>query len=146
MHIILGLKKKLITFKHSNNKFLQFIFWGSLTVKHVFQFIISSSYREQLWSKIRYRKQFHQPSHYTAADRYPDLFDICSNFFYETEAPVILSFGCATGEEVFSLGKYLPTAAIIGTDISHWCIKECRKKDPDNKYLFLHSNLLHLNS
>ena len=32
----------------------------------------------------------------------------------------------------------MPEATIVGTDISRWCIKQCKEKDPDKRYLFIH--------
>lgn len=101
--------------------------------------MLKSSYREQAISRILYKKYFHQTSHYTTTNRYPDLFSICRDYFRDKPAPKILSFGCSTGEEVFSLGEYMPEATIIGVDLNWWCIKKCKEKDPKKKYLFIHS-------
>jgi len=104
----------------------------------VFEFLTVTSFRNQVVSKIKYRRYFHHTSHYTEINRYPDLFEICHDFFQGHDAPSILSFGCSTGEEVFSLAKYLPNASIVGTDVSKWCIKECRKKNIDGQFEFIH--------
>lgn len=40
----------------------------------------------------------------------------------------ILSFGCSTGEEVFSIRHYFPQAEIVGIDINPRNISICRKK------------------
>src|SRR5579862_8906410 len=48
----------------------------------------------------------------TRTDRYPEIFG-----FVRTQLPPsarLLSFGCATGEEVFSLRTYFPAAVIRG--------------------------------
>jgi trans-aconitate methyltransferase len=51
----------------------------------------------------------------------------------------ILSFGCSTGEEVYSLGSYFPTSQITGVDINEWCIRQCRKKYLDKQFSFFHT-------
>jgi SAM-dependent methyltransferase len=40
----------------------------------------------------------------------------------------ILSFGCSTGEEVYSPRRYFPSAQIKGVDINRRNIQECRKR------------------
>ena len=139
MAIIAKIKKLIKPLRRSNHIFLRYVFFFLLSLKNFFNFFISTSYRSQSISKIRYKKHFHQISHYTEANRYPDLFEICRDYLREEMAPKILSYGCSTGEEVFSLSKYLPDALIVGTDISKWCIKEANKKNIEKKFLFLHS-------
>ena len=129
---------KIQRFKNSENWFLRQFYVINISGLNSLRFIFKSSFREQVISRILYRKHFHQVSHYTETDRYPDLFSICRDYFRDRPAPKILSFGCSTGEEVFSLGEYMPEATIVGTDISRWCIKQCKEKDPDKRYLFIH--------
>jgi len=136
---ILKLKEHVKRLRQSRYWFLRWIYKLLLSVKNLVKFFISASYREQSFSKIQYKKHFHQTSHQTETNRYPDLFEICQDFFKKQEVSKILSFGCSTGEEVFSLGDYLPRATIIGTDISNWCIKECLKKTVDKRFVFVHS-------
>ncbi len=40
----------------------------------------------------------------------------------------IVSFGCSTGDEVFTLRRYFPDAAIKGVDINTACLAECRRR------------------
>lgn len=69
-----------------------------------------------------------QPSHYTSADRYPWLFKFLGEQLSKQEAVRILSYGCATGEELFSLQAYLPDAALVGIDINPRNIAICNRK------------------
>ena len=62
-----------------------------------------------------------QPYNHTLPDRYPWLFRFASTRLHHSPALRLLSFGCSTGEEVFALRKYFPSAVIKGIDI-----------DPDN--------------
>jgi hypothetical protein len=105
----------------------------------IIKLICIPSFRGIIFSRIRFKKYFHQISHYTEVNRYPDLFEICRDHLSDKTNLRILSFGCSTGEEVFSLGEYLPRAKIVGTDISKWCIKECLKKPHNDNFEFLHS-------
>jgi SAM-dependent methyltransferase len=58
-----------------------------------------------------------QPYNHTLPNRYPWLFQFASARLGNVQGLRILSFGCSRGEEVFSLLKYFPTAAIKGIDI-----------------------------
>lgn len=69
-----------------------------------------------------------QPSHYTSTDRYPWLFNFLGEAFSKREIPRILSYGCATGEELFSLETYLPDAELLGIDINPRNIAICNRK------------------
>lgn len=69
-----------------------------------------------------------QPSPVTSADRYPWIFAFLQNELSKTPASRILSYGCATGEEVFTLAKYFPEAKLVGIDINPRNIKICDRK------------------
>lgn len=69
-----------------------------------------------------------QPSHYTSVDRYPWLFKFLGEKLSHQKAPHVLSYGCATGEELFSLEVYLADAALVGIDINPRNIEICRRK------------------
>ena len=69
-----------------------------------------------------------QPSNYTKGDRYPWLFKFLGEQLSYPEAPRILSYGCATGEELLSLQAYSPDAALVGIDINPRNIEICRRK------------------
>ncbi len=59
-----------------------------------------------------------QPFNDTVEDRYPKLFEFVQAQLGGDSAVHILSFGCSTGEEVFTLRRYFPRAAIKGIDIN----------------------------
>jgi SAM-dependent methyltransferase len=59
-----------------------------------------------------------QPYYYTLPDRYPWLFGFAAARIGARPDTRILSFGCSRGDEVFSLRKYFPAAAIKGIDIN----------------------------
>lgn len=65
---------------------------------------------------------------WTAEDRYPGAFSYVADALGRDSAPRILSFGCATGEEVFTLRRYLPNADIRGIDVDAASIATARKR------------------
>ncbi len=67
-----------------------------------------------------------QPYGYTLPDRYPWLFSFAREALQGATAPALLSFGCSTGEEVFSLRGYFPDARLKGVDIDPRNIAACR--------------------
>lgn len=75
---------------------------------------------------------FFQPSNVTMLNRYPEFFAFTRDRLMNQSDVRILSFGCATGEEVFSLSKYLPEADILGIDINPLNIAECRRRFAKN--------------
>jgi hypothetical protein len=109
----------------------------------IFKFIFNGRIRSEIfYGKIRSHRH-HQIYTYTAKDRYPELFGECKKYFLDIQSnpsPKLLSFGCSTGEEVFTLGEYMPFASIIGVDINQWCINRCEKKNVHQKYFFYNRN------
>ena len=73
-------------------------------------------------------KESFQPFNTTKADRYPRIFGFVQRALGADSPLNILSFGCSTGEEVFSLRRYFPRAAIKGVDINPGNIAVCRKR------------------
>ncbi len=66
-----------------------------------------------------------QPYPHTLPDRYPWLFDFAATALEDVPSPRLLSFGCSSGDEVFSLRRRLPTAAVKGLDINPRNIAAC---------------------
>lgn len=54
----------------------------------------------------------------TGPDRYPTIFAFVREALGDGEALRLLSFGCATGEEVASLRRLFPQAGLLGIDIN----------------------------
>lgn len=77
-----------------------------------------------------------QPFGTTGVDRYPAIFGRLREALQPHPAthgdvPLrLLSFGCSTGEEVFTLRTYFPTATITGIDISAPRIAVARREVP----------------
>ncbi|GIL22501.1 MAG: hypothetical protein BroJett042_10140 [Bacteroidota bacterium] len=83
----------------------------------------------------------HQLTSTTYFDRYPDLFNEVKHISGAHDAAInILSFGCSTGEECFTLRTYFPKAKIIGVDINESNLRKARKGNKDVNIHFLISN------
>ena len=83
--------------------------------------------RSELYTRLRYGSGHLQGSTFTHMDRFPVLFNFCRVLLASHSTPRILSFGCSTGEEVFTLARYLPHAEIIGVDLNRWCLARARQ-------------------
>jgi SAM-dependent methyltransferase len=71
--------------------------------------------------------RFQAHSH-TLPNRYPWLFEFAAANIEDSGSTRILSFGCSRGEEVFTLRKYFPNAAIKGIDIEPNNISRCEAR------------------
>ena len=67
-----------------------------------------------------------QPSADTWPNRYPEIFQFARDELGDSRDLRLLSFGCSSGEEVFSLRRYFSTAQITGLDINPLNIAVCR--------------------
>lgn len=76
----------------------------------------------------------HQTHNTTKMDRYPKIFKFLSENYSSFKK--ILSFGCSSGEECFSLRKYFVNSQIFGVDVSDKMIKEAIKNNNDNNIYF----------
>jgi SAM-dependent methyltransferase len=70
--------------------------------------------------------QFQRSGH-TLPDRYPWLFNFAAGELASGELN-ILSFGCSRGDEVFTLRRYFPLAALRGIDVDPRNIATCRAR------------------
>lgn len=78
---------------------------------------------------IRRRPQgLFQPYGTTQEDRYPELFQSIRQVLADIPQTRLLSFGCSTGEEVFSLARYFLQAHIRGVDIDAGRIAQCQAR------------------
>jgi len=69
-----------------------------------------------------------QPFASTSDDRYPDVFEFLREQIRDAPETRILSFGCSTGEEVFSLRRYFPASTLVGIDINRFNIAVCQRR------------------
>lgn len=79
-----------------------------------------------------------QTDTHTQYDRYPDVFNSAKQ--YIPKASKILSFGCSSGEECFTLKeKYFPLSRIIGVDLNKEKLSMAKSKNVYNDVFFFDS-------
>lgn len=111
--------KKILTWVRNNLKH------GSNNMKRLFRLFYS---------------QQHQLTSTTSGNRYPELFFATVNAFGQNKKPHILSFGCSTGEECFTLKSYFPDAIITGVDINNRNLKKAKTANKSEEISFLYSS------
>lgn len=96
-----------------------------------------------LWNDARFLRRrppgLFQNRSATALDRYPLIFTYLQRAAGRSANIRILSFGCATGEEVVTLRTYFPAATIKGIDVNPFNIATCRRRlahAPDSRIAF----------
>lgn len=101
---------------------------GLVRLVRLCRIVSDAGYRSE-WRLMRARPDnLFQPFALTAFDRFPRIFSFVGDQLTGSATPRILSYGCSTGEEVFSLRHYFPQAEIAGIDINPRSIAVCRKK------------------
>jgi SAM-dependent methyltransferase len=99
---------------------------GYRAARFVYRLVKSVESRNEALLSLRPPKGLYQAYGTTSPDRYPSIFQYVSRFVGDGANVRILSFGCSTGEEVFSLRRYFPEAKIVGLDINPFNIAVCR--------------------
>ena len=84
--------------------------------------------RDLLWRRLSRPPGVFQISGDTGEDRYPEIFRFVRDTVGGGPGVSLLSFGCSTGEEVFTLRRYFPRAAIDGVDINPYRIGASRAR------------------
>jgi SAM-dependent methyltransferase len=134
-----ALRKQLEKMSQSRHPLLRAGYRGLKALGAMRRFVVSPRIRSQVLTRLAYKDHHLQRETYTSEDRYPVLFEHCRKRFSDCASPRIVSFGCSTGEEVFTLARYLPQAEIVGVDINAWCLKQCVKKNRNRQLSFMHS-------
>jgi SAM-dependent methyltransferase len=109
----------------------------------LWRFASDASYRGMLRLLWHPRPGVFQPFNDTKPDRYPAIFRFVQSRLGREKELEILSFGCGTGEEAFSLRGYFPRARIKAIDANLGSITvACRRlrATPDAKLFFAHAN------
>lgn len=121
---------------HKSFYYSTFVLWKVTTIPY--KFLFDTEYRSLILLKYSKKDHAHQISNYTTYNRYPDLFLKSQELMKNQKDIKILSFGCSTGEEVFTLREYFPEAFIVGVDINRHNIKKAVSKNHDHKIVFSH--------
>lgn len=74
---------------------------------------------------LRSSPGIHQLSPVTAFDRYPTLFAALAARIRPAR---VLSFGCSTGEECATIGRYWPEAEVVGVDVNEDSLATARRR------------------
>jgi SAM-dependent methyltransferase len=97
--------------------------YGALRI--LYHSAVDSRYRRDRWLLLRGPENLFQPYSTTRTDRYPVIFRFVGGALGDAPAQRLLSFGCSTGEEPFTLRRYFPASFIAGLDIAPGNIAAC---------------------
>ncbi len=101
---------------------------GLVALVRLCRLLGNSGYRS-VWRLKRDRPDnLFQPYPTTQHNRYPRIFAFMRERLSDVADLRLLSYGCSTGEEVFTLREYFPVAEIVGIDINPHNIAVCRKR------------------
>lgn len=94
------------------------------------QLLAGGEHREAAVARILRPRNLFQPYTTTEAERYPEeLARVADELAAEHRtAPRILSFGCASGEELLTLATRFPDARITGIDINPLAVRRARRR------------------
>lgn len=90
--------------------------------------VVRTQHRHTAWLELCRPREMFQPYPTTSENRYPRTFAFVRDLIGDGADRTLLSFGCASGEEVFTLRQYFPLATICGQDINRRCITQCRQR------------------
>jgi SAM-dependent methyltransferase len=134
------LQSKIEAWSASSSPPLRVLARSVRALGHVRRFVLNPRIRSEQLTRAFHRSAHLQGATYSELHRYPELFAACAQHLQHTPHPTILSFGCATGEEAFSLAETMPNATILGVDINRWCLAQARKANRNPRIHFLHAS------
>lgn len=115
---------------------------GAVSLVRMSRIVFCPGYRSEWWLARSKPAYLFQPYRVTSYDRHPAIFSFIRDSLPGDGVLRILSYGCSTGEEVFSLRTYFPQAEIVGVDINPYNIAVCRRKQArsgDARMRFVHA-------
>ncbi len=101
-------------------------FYGAL--RKAYHLAFDRHYRGGRLLRLRPPDNLFQPFGETSEDRYPVVFGFVRDRLAGEPSLRLLSFGCSTGEEVFTLRRHFPGAFIKGIDINPRNISTCNAR------------------
>ena len=139
-----GLRQTLRRYRHSERRALRFASVLAIGAYHSisapFRFCLDGKYRSAVFLRLFRSEDLHQSTVLTKMNRYPEIFSVCRAYFDGRADLRILSYGCATGEEVLSLRLAFPSAFILGVEINPHSLSVARKHRVDDRIAFLESD------
>lgn len=96
--------------------------------RFVYHLVTDRTFRRDHLQLLRGAGDLYQYRTITSSNRYPRIFAFLRERLENVPSPRLLSFGCATGEEVFTLLDYFPGARVKGIDINPANIDCCRER------------------
>jgi SAM-dependent methyltransferase len=97
-------------------------------MRALWRLLTDPPYRHVQRLRITRSQKLYQPANTTFANRYPRIFRFVQTELGADSDARLLSYGCSTGEEAFSLRQYFPRATIKGIDINPGNIAICRRR------------------
>lgn len=97
-------------------------------VRLLYRAMRSREGRTYAWLQLTSPVPLFQDYATTSMDRYPTLFSFVRQTLGADRHVRLLSFGCASGAEVFSLRAYFPNATITGVDIHPDSVRACLRQ------------------
>jgi SAM-dependent methyltransferase len=91
-------------------------------------FARSADFRSVVLLRWRSPDNLFQPFTDTFPDRHPQLFRFVREQIGDANSRHILSFGCSTGEEVFTLRRYFPLSSLKGIDINPRSVRSAERR------------------
>jgi SAM-dependent methyltransferase len=101
---------------------------GAGMLSRLYHFAFDRRYRRARLLLRRGPPNLFQPYSTTADDRYPVIFRFVRDALGDAPSLRLLSFGCSTGEEVFTLRRYFPRSIVRGIDIDPANIAICERR------------------
>lgn len=128
-------------FKNAESVILRGLYQSMKVLWGLSRIFLDANHRSVVVTRLILGKRAHQLANFTRANRYPLIFQAISEYFGQDKEVKVLSFGCSTGEEIFSLRRYLPQAHLVGVDINRRNIKLANlSHEKDGKMDFYISN------
>src|SRR5579872_18256 len=96
--------------------------------RFAFNFLRNADFRSVALLRWRHPGNLFQPFTDTSPDRYPEVFRFVRDRIGDGSDHHILSFGCSTGDEVFTLREYFPSSSIKGIDINPRSVRVAQRR------------------
>ena len=107
---------------------------GFSAARFIYRLVHGVKSRNTALLLLRPPKGLYRPYGTTSNDLYPEIFKLVRGQIGDGADVRILSVGCSTGEEVFSLRRHFSHASIAGLDINPFNIAVCRFRQLKSKH------------